>query len=221
MADKKYKSQAEKAASAAKSKKTTHSGSKKSGAKAKETPIKQQNVPVRLITSVVFLGLFILCLVTFLAPEGAIVTTLDKFLHGLLGKAGFIVSVPALLYLFFIHAFSGKRPVKMRSICVGCFILCCGCLAHVHADPQYLATGMPLVRDLYTGGILGDTGGVICGLIAMLIKWLCGTVITYIVLILAAILTLLGAMQITIPSIIRAIQERPRAEWEEEEKEKD
>ena len=60
MADKKYKSQAEKAASAAKSQKATHNGTKKAGKKAKEMPVKQQNVPVRLISSVVFLGLFIL-----------------------------------------------------------------------------------------------------------------------------------------------------------------
>ena len=39
---------------------------------------------------------------------------------------------------------------------------------------------------------------------------------TYILLILAAIITLLGSFQITIPSIIRAFQNRPRADWEDE-----
>ena len=40
--------------------------------------------------------------------------------------------------------------------------------------------------------------------------------ISYIILILAALLTLLAAFQITLPSIIRAIQNRPRADWEDE-----
>lgn len=221
MAEKK-KSQAEKAASAAKSKSTSQkgSGAKKATAKGKSVPIaKTSNVPVRLISSVVFLGLFILFLVIFLAPEGAIITALDNFMHGLFGSAGFIVSIPALLYLFFIHAFSGKRPVTMRTICILCFVLCCGCLAHTHLDPQGMPSGIAVVKYLYNGGVVGDTGGVICGLLAMLVKFLCGTVITYIIFVITAILTLLAGMQITIPSIIRAIQERPRADWEHEEKE--
>ncbi len=216
MADKKYKSQAERVAKTAKTTKKKTTG--KASPKMQEAKGKEQHIPVRLISSLVFLGLFILFLVIFLAPEGAIITALDKFVRGMFGKAGFIVSIPALLYLFLIHAFSGKRPVLMRSICIGCFVLCCGCLAHTHLDPQNMAGGLALVGDLYTGGIDGTAGGVICGLVATLVRWLCGTVITYIVLIIAAILTLLGAMQITIPSIIRAIQDRPRAEWEEEEK---
>lgn len=222
MAEKKNRSQAEKAASAAKSKSTAKKGStaKKSASKGKSSPIKQQSgVPSRLISSMVFLSLFILFLVIFLAPEGAIITALDNFIHGLFGRAGFIVSIPALLYLFFIHAFSGKRPVMMRTICMICFVLCCGCLAHTHLDPQGMPSGIAVVKDLYTGGIVGDSGGVICGLLAMLVKFLCGTVITYIIFVIAALLTLLAGMQITIPSIIRAIQERPRADWEAEEKE--
>lgn len=220
MPEKKQKSQAQKAASSAKTQKTNKSTSTKKGSNSKKnTQANQKSIPTRVISSLVFLALFILFLVIFLAPEGAIITALDVFVHGLVGRAGFIVSIPALLYLFFIHAFSGKRPVTMRTICIGLFVLCCGCLAHTHLNPQNLSSGIEVIKDLYAGGIIGETGGIICGLVAMLIRWLCGTVITYIILVISAILTLLGGMQITIPSIIRAIQERPRADWEKEEKE--
>lgn len=219
MADKKHKTQAEKAASAAKAGKSGNKATTKPVAgKGKAVPEKERKIPPRLISSVVFLCVFILLLVIFFVPEGAIVTVLNIFIHGLFGRTGFIVSIPAALYIFLIHAFSGKRPVLMRTICLCCFVLCCGCIAHIYLDPQNLASGLPLLADLYNGGIAGSTGGVVCGLIAMLLLWSCGPVIPYILLVVAAILTLLAGMQITIPSIIRAIQERPRAEWEEEEK---
>ena len=219
MAEKKHKSQAEKAASGAKSKTAKTAASAKNSS-AKKSEVVQEKVPVRLITSVTFLGLFIVLLVIFFRPEGAITSAVDSFIHGLIGKTGFIISIPALLYLFLIHAFSGKRPVKMRSICLGAFVIICGCIAHVSMNQTYSEKGFALVSELYANGVAGTSGGLICGLLGMLIHWLCGTAITYIALIVAAIFCLLGSMQITIPSIVRAIQNRPRAEWEDEKPEK-
>ena len=225
MAEQKRKTQAEKAASAAKSKKSTtktaSSTSKAVSKKGKQeavAPVKEHPIPVRFVTSCVFLGLFVLFLVLYLSPEGAITKLLANFLLGLFGQIGFLVTIPALLYLFFIHAFSARRPVKMRTICLICFILCCGCIAHLSLNPEYLTGGIKVIGELYIGGVNSATGGVICGGIAMLIKSLFGTVLSYILLIVTAIFTLLGAMQITIPSIIRAVRNRPRADWEEEEK---
>lgn len=208
MAEQKRKSQAEKAVTAAKSKKakTVQSAQKKNN----DEQSQNVQIPIRLISSVVFLGLFILFLVIFFVPQGAIVNLLKSIIYGILGDAGFIVSIPALLYLFLIHAFSGKRPVLMRSVCLGLFVVVCGCIYHLSCNPE-LPGGLELLVSLYTCG-----SGVLCGLLAMLLNWLCGTVISYILLILCALFTLLGGMQITIPSIIRAVQNRPRADWEDE-----
>ena len=217
MAEKKGKSQAQKTADAAKAK----NEKKNSGSSGKNTASqvnKERKIPVRVVSSLVFLGLFVLFLIIAIRPEGAIIKGLDSVFHGLLGNVGFIVCIPALLYLFGIHAFSGKRPVCMRTICVSFFVIICGCIAHLTKDPQRLASGIALVSDLYKGGVSGQTGGVLCGLITILIRWLCGTAITYIILVISAVLTLLGGMQITVPSIIRAIQNRPRADWEDEKK---
>lgn len=222
MADKKHKTQAEKAASAKKASKPTASkqtSAKKDKTQAK-TPIKKERqVPVRFITSVAFLASFILLLVIFLNPEGALTTLLENIVLGLFGYVGFIVAIPGTLYLFIIHAFSGKRPVVMRSICVGLFVLLCGGISHLALNPQGLSADISLIKELYIGGDNGTTGGVICGGITMLIRLLCGTALTYICYIVGAVITLLGAMQITIPSIIRAVQNRPRAEWEDQEPE--
>jgi len=216
MADKKHKSQAEKAA-ASKTQNKKNTKEIKSGKTSSKAAPKERSIPIRVISSAIFLSCFILFLVISFYPEGALVRLLEGFVHGLIGRAGFLVSIPGFLYLFIIHAFSGKRPVKMRSVCVAVFVIVCGCIFHITLLPHTLSSGWKIVSDLYTGGIEGTTGGIICGGIAMLIHWLCGTVISYILLILGAIFSLLGAMQITISSIIRAIQNRPRPEWTDKE----
>ena len=216
MAEKKVRSQAEKVASAQKDKASKkNTSAKKENKVTVKTPPKERQVPIRVITSVVFFFAFVLLLVIFFKPEGALINFLMAFVHGLVGRTGFIVAIPGLLYLFIIHAFSGTRPVIMRSVCVGAFILLCGCISHLALDPQGLPSGLNVIAALYDGGVHETTGGVICGGLAMLVKWLCGEIISYILFIIAALLTLLGAMQITVISIIRAIQERPRAEVED------
>ncbi len=222
MAENKRKTQAEKVASAAKSKNTSAKKSaqqkNKTATGKKQMPEKnEQQIPTRVVLAIVVLALFVLFLVIFLGPEGELTKVFESVLLGLFGKAAFIVSIPALLYLFIIQAFSGKRPVIMRSICVIAFVLLCGLISHLSMDPQNLSPGIKLIGDLYLGGSDGSTGGVICGGIAMLIRWLCGTAISYILYIVGAVLTLLGAMQITIPSIVRAVRNRPRAQWEDDE----
>ena len=223
MADKKHKSQAEKAASNAKAKnsKNAKASTTKNSKSIKNTSSMQEpqkRIPTRVVTSVVFLGFFLLFLITAFLPEGALVKVIRDVFYGLFGKVGFFIAIPGCLYLFIIHAFSGKKPVAMRTICVLSFILICGCIAHLAYNLQSLPKGMPLVKELYITGKAAESGGVICGLFAMLLRWLCGPVIPYIIFIIAGILTLLASMNITIPSIIRAIQNRPRAEWEDEPK---
>ena len=219
MAEKKTKSQAEKAVSSAKnSKKTSTKSTPKNNSKDKKVESTEKNTLIsgRLLTCGICLALFVVFLVIFLEPEGALVKLIANILYGLIGKVAFLVSIPALLYLFFIHAFSGKRPVIMRSVCLGAFVICCGCISHLTMGPPELPSGINMIKALYDGGIHNQTGGVICGSIASFLYWNCHSILSYIILCICAVFTLLGSMQITIPSIIRAIQDRPRPEWEEE-----
>ena len=219
MAEKSRKSQAEKAVAASKAKgkkkQSVRNGDKNKPVTKKQTA-PATNIPVRLISALVCLGLFILLLVIFFWPGGVITNLLGDFFHGLIGNAGFIVAIPALLYMFVIHAFSGKRPIKLRTVCLVLFIAICGCISHLSIYKTTLPAGFAAISELYLGGVSGTTGGLICGGIATLMKMLFGTVITYIILIIGGLLTLLGGMQITISSIIRAIQNRPRPQWEDE-----
>ena len=215
MAKKKTTTQAQRAASKSVANKSKTGKDKK----AVEAPQEESRFrfPPRVISSLICVGLFLLFLMIFLDHSGALTNLIYKFLLGLFGEVTFYVSIPALLYMFFIQAFSGKRPVIMRSVSLGLFVLICGCISHLLMPTGELSKGVKLLSDLYMGGIRGTTGGLICGSFTMLLQWLCRDFVTMILLVLAAIVALLGAMQITIPSIIRAVQNRPRADWEDDE----
>ncbi len=197
------------------SKSTKSPNNKKTNGKPKEQE-QPTRIPVRFITAAISLAMFLIFLVTFLQPEGTITLALMEFLHGLIGQTAFCVALPSLLYLFIIQAFSGKKPVIMRSVCLLTFILSCGCLSQSFMDSN-LPSGFAVVSALYAGGIEGSTAGLLCGGFTVLIRSLFGTWITRIGLILTAILTLSASLNITIPSIIRAVQNRPRADWEDDE----
>ncbi len=220
MAEKNSKSQAERAASSARAKRKTAGKTGKNAKSEKKSVQEEPAIPLRFITSGVCLGLFILFLAIFMNSSGALLKLIRSVITGLIGNAAFVISIPALLYLFFIHAFSGKRPILMRSMCLLTFVFLCGCIAHLSLNPQGLPKGIAILGALYTGGNSGTTGGLLCGLVAMLVRSLCGTVISYIIFVVCAIFALLGSMQITLPGLIRAIKNRPRAEWEKEKEEK-
>jgi hypothetical protein len=192
MAEKKKKSQAEQAASSKTKNKSTAKNTK-----AVQEEIRESAIPVRLITSVVCLAVFILFLVIFLQPEGAVTKLLEQVIKGLIGSVSFYVAIPALLYLFSIQAFSGKRPIKLRSYCLLAFIGLCGCFSQLFLNAS-LPTGVSILKFLYDGGVDGTTAGLICGGIALLLKWLFGSWITGIIFVVAAVLTLLAAFSVVL-----------------------
>ena len=225
MAEKKASSRAQKAVTDVKRKNTASSTSKSiskstSSGDRKLQPVAvpvDNRLPGRVIASVVSAGLFILFLVIGIKPDGALLKLVQSILFGLIGKVSFYFAIPALLYLFVILAFSGKNPVRMRSYSLISFVLICGCIFHLSVNNQTFIGGLKVIGDLYQSGLNGFSGGVFCGSIAMLVRWACGNVISYIIFGLGAIFTLLASMNITIPSIVRAIRNRPRDEWEGDE----
>ena len=220
MAEKK-KTQAEKAASAKKSGKKSGSSPKKYAIKRTEKKTNEETlqIPMRLITSLLCVVLFFLFLFAFLNPEAVFLGFIRNIVMSTFGQVAFCMSIPALLYLFSIQAFSGKRPVIMRSVCLLVFVAICGCISQVAMlmDGRGVsATGTALLSELAVGGRTGATAGWLCGGVGLLLNLLFGQIFGMIILVVAALLTLLGSFQITIPSIIRAVQNRPRADWEEE-----
>ena len=232
MAEKKSSSRAEKVVSNAKKKGTDSTSSKtvskkkaasaKKAAEKKPPKVKTEYegaIPDNFVAAIVCILLFALFAVMCFNAEGALLQVVKSAIVGLIGQAAFYFSVPALLYLFVIYAFNRRKRVRLRSFCVISFVFLCGALFHMIVYRPIVAEGFDILVNLYQSGNLGRSGGVICGGAAMLLQWACGSVLTYLILILCAVLALLGAMEITIPSLIRAIANRPRDDWEEDEDE--
>lgn len=223
MAEKKTASRAEQAVTGAKKKTASGSASKSSGKKstpAKNTKYKteyERAVPPHFLIAAVSILLFALFVVISVNPDGKLLEIIQSVVLGLVGQAGFYFAIPGLLYLFVIHTFGRKNAPTMRSACTLIFVFLCGCIYHLAVQEQALSTGFALIADLYTGGAAGSTGGVLCGGAAMLLRWLCGNTLAFVFCVVFAVLTLLGAMNITIPSIIRAIANRPKDDYAEEE----
>ena len=230
MASKNNGTRADKAATDTKKKKNTSKSSGKSAAKSNK-PVNQSPkvsnldfmkvFPDHVIVAVVSLALFVLLLVTAINPDGWILKFIRSVAMGLLGRVGFYFSIPALAYLFVIHTFGRRTKVRMRAWCTIAFVFFCGCISHLSLEDGYMSVTAALIPELYAGGVDGTTGGVICGLVAMLVRWCCGGVISFILFILGAVLTLLGSMQITVVTLFQAIQNRPRDEEAPEKEEVD
>ena len=225
MAAKKSTSRAQKAVTDVKRKNTASSTSKSNSAKksssssSKSVPVAipdDNRLPVRGVLAAVSAALFILFLVIAINPDGVLLRLFQSIILGMIGKVGFYFAIPALLYLFFILVTSKNNPVKMRSISLITFVILCGCIFHLATDNRTFIGGIKVIWNLYTDASEGKGGGILCGSIAMLVRWACGDVITYILFILGAVISLLAAMNITLPSIIRAIRNRPRDVWEDD-----
>ncbi len=226
---KKSASKAEKTVQDTKKKASSASSSSKSSQKktaAKKPPKTQKNPKVSteyenpisssITGGIISLFLFILFVLILFKSDGALVQMTKSIVLGFLGEAGLLFFTPVFLYIAVINLFGRKMAVRMRSFCAIVFAFLCGVIYHLIVSPLSIADGIDVIPQLFTGGAAGQTGGIFCGGFAIVLEWACGTTLSYLVTILGAVLTMLGAMQITIPSIIRAIANRPRPDWEEE-----
>lgn len=197
---------------------------KKTSASTRAPKVKteyEEDISSSTIVAVSSFALFVLFLVIAINPDGLLLRIIRSILLGMIGQAGFYFAIPAFAYLFFINVFCRKSKITMRNVCVCCFVFLCGCIYHLAIQNQGIAGGWGVFKDLYLGGVNGYTGGVLCGGVAHLMRLSCGEVISYLLLGIAALLTLLGCMEITIPSIIRAIANRPKEDWDEEDEQED
>lgn len=206
-------SRAQKAVSSAQ-KKGNASASQK--AAPRKSPPPENPIPGFVIASAVYFLCFFLLTSMAIAPDGFLTGWLYTLLLGLFGKVSFYLLIPSTLYLFFLVLFNSRKNVTAQCACVLFFVFFCGCIHHLIVQQQGIAQGFSVVADLYTGGRAGRSAGVICGGTAMLVRSACGVVLAYVLFVVLALLTLMGAFRLTIPSLVHAIINRPRDEWEEE-----
>ena len=227
MAKKSNTSKAEKVVSEAKKKTSTANSSSKSkqiSTQKAKTPPKvkteyENPIPSGVVAALISFFLFLLFLIIAIKPEGALLLVIKSLVMGLIGPAGFYFSIPACFYLFVLNTFGRKKAVKMRSICTVLFAFLSGIIFHLIVQKPLAGKGFAILTELFQSGASGSSGGLLCGGAAILLRWGCGTPLSYLITILGAVFSLLGAMQITVSSVIRAIANRPRDIWDDEEEE--
>lgn len=197
---------------AQKKKKSSHAS--KAASEKKKAESKNIRPIRREIWGGVCLVLAIVALLSCFGVDSFLTNLIANLSLGLFG-AGFYVLPFVLVWAFVILAFHDGRPVRLRLFCTFALVAAIGAVVHVFACKEPPAWGLySMLRDLYLGGVSGSTGGAISGLIGMLLAWAVSKLGAAAFLIVAIIFALLTSLNMTIPGIIRAIRQRPRAEYE-------
>ena len=179
---------------------------------------KREYVPLRGIFAGICLVLALLALFACLGTQGVVLHGLEALLSGLVGRAGFYLSPLLLSFLFYLLVFPRKKTILWRCLAVIAFWIGVGAVAQQFCRMETLPAGIGMVAELYRRGMVGQSGGVLGGLVGLLFFKAVGKVPSVIFLLPLLTLALLGAFDITIPGIVRAVRNLPRPERPEPER---
>ncbi len=201
-------------ASTKKSKPKTNSKSKSK----KNSGVKEP--PRRWIGALICLCLLFISALASFSVKSIFTNLWSTLINGLFGSTVRFVVPFSLLVMTGILTFHDNRPITARLISAGMMVICIGALAHLLSEFTY-SKDVPLLSALWKGGSEGVTGGVICGLVAMALEACIAKIGAAVILAAGLIVCILYALNMTIPSIYRAIQNRPRLEKREKEEEEE
>ena len=185
---------------------TNAASTKKAPTPEKKTPVASPQVLMGLINAVMF---FLMCGMAF-STEGMLLKMGRNLFYGLFGTGAFKVAIfcPLFLAISFLHKSKKNVPFKCR--CVIVFILCFGMMHHLLVNHATLDThGLTVIGQFFQQGLLGASGGLICGTLAFILRWAFGKPCSLIIVFVVWLLALLAANEITIPGIIAAIRKLP------------
>ena len=178
---------------------------------AEQEPVR---LPVRQMLAGACLLLAVLALFACLGAQGFLLSGVKNLLCGLLGSLGFYLS-PLLFGLLFVLLVLGQsRPVGLRCLSAVLFVVLASAVMHLFLKPGTLPGGFAMLGTLFQTGVAGKSGGVLGGLVGILFELALSKVLGAIILCLLALLSLLGVCNITVGSILHAIQNRPRPDFE-------
>ena len=153
---------------------------------------------------------FLMCGMAF-GSEGFLPRMIRSAFYGLFGVGAFRIAIFCPLFLAASFLPKREKNIKFKSRCVIAFILCFGMIHHLLINDATLAVdGLSKIFAFYQQGIMGGSGGVICGGLAYILRWFLGNALALIFLIVLWLLALLGAVEITLPGIIEAIRNLPK-----------
>ena len=196
--------------------KSTSTTPKNKKSNVKNTTMPANRVPVRLVLGLVCAALACVHIVVVLQPQGTLPLLYKNLILGLLGEVGFWMLLALFPFLVWSLLICRRGNVAMRSIAAIAFCLVCATSYHLFFPERTYAGVFSAIGQLYKGGIAGSSAGVIGGALAMLLRGILGSVLSFVVLLLLAIILLLRSMEITLMGLYNAFLNRPRYEEEKE-----
>ena len=160
-------SQAEKMVKNSTQKKSAAKSGSKSNSSSKKKPVRtvpekeEAVIPYDAGVVIICLGLLVLFIVTLVNHrEGVLLQATYSFVTGMIGAAGYYLSIPAMLCLIGLHTVGKRHQPVLRGICAVLLVLICGAIFHLVVQTQGMATGMAIFKDLYTAADTKGTAGV-------------------------------------------------------------
>jgi hypothetical protein len=125
--------------------------------------------PLRYAVAAVCALVLLVFVSVLFSDEGVVLQWIVSGITGLFGRNYYYISMPALAYTIFVLLFSRNQKVRGRCFSIAAFVFLFGCASHLVAAPELTAEGFGRIGELWTTGILGTSGGLICGLLTDLL----------------------------------------------------
>ena len=192
---------------------SSSSAAKKSGGSRSRSTAPQPKPIRREVGAVICLLLAFFAAFGYFNIQAIFIDLFCSLLKGLFGY-GFWLAPPMLVVASYILAFHRGRPVRLRLWCALLTPLVMGAILHLFLYKGEFAFSMEAIGGLWKQGETVRCGGVVSGLIAETLTLVFSPIGAGLILILAQLLMFLGAFHLSVPEIVDAIRNRPRAEYE-------
>ena len=194
----------------------------KAATKAAPQPEPRQAVPTMWIYAGILMLFAVLALVGFFldphGEDGFVIRYLRMGLMGILGY-GYWIFPFALGILSWILVSTNRESVAFRGVCAALLPFLLGSALHLILCKSAFTQGdvYTIIKELYSGGVAGETGGVLAGGLGMLLQSALSKYAAAPLLLLAFLYTLLRCFHVTVQKIFQWLQERSDAKYYPEE----
>ena len=193
---------------------SSKTGSSRSGGRKSAQPQKR---PIRREVWGGVLCLLTLCLaVSYFGVEAIFIDWLAMLVKGLFGY-GYYLMAPAMLGSALILFCHHGKPVRLRVTCAMLIPLFAGALAHMVACKLEFASGVGILKVLWSSGLAMTSGGVLSGALAVGSVAVFSRVASLILFTAILVVLLMVALRLTLGAIIEKNRSRPQYEEEPEE----
>ena len=131
-----------------------------------QTRIDERNrLLIRLLSGILLVFLALFLLLSMVGVEAALLNVFRALVQGLFGYGFWIMPIGMVLVAWLL-IFRHDEPIVFRTISISLFVVLFSSLLHTILCGENFSTGFGLIKDLWTYGVSGLSGGVVSGLIA-------------------------------------------------------